>query len=702
MAVGKITNKEELVAWIAENKERERRRNQSIMAQWVNILAAFHNRTDLQIGDDFREIQRLTPEQRKDLEEIAVNWVQPHIRTAAAHLQKSRPMLNVVPATTDEPDLQAAKVGDRLLRAEWEEQQMSVKRIEKAIWMIATGTSIWHTYFDANKGEERHGVNIGQVVTDTVNPFKALFEPNRNDHTRSRWVILTERLPTDEVEDKYKKSYAKLNNGDVLELSGKKDSTKSDDTDWSDKYLSVIGISNGSIEDDGDWVDVDTLYHLPTSRYPKGLYAIVCEGKVLYAGPYPYPFLNRLPFCVFREIPAPWRFYGEGSASHVLKAQEHYIMLRKMERRYLRNFANGKWLIPKGLRINRKQLTSETERFVGYQAKDPRLKPEFVAGQNPPAGISNAMERAKEEGVQASGINEASHGIAPTGITAGRALLALQEMDATRLGITIELNEKEYARWGQTVLLMAKHFYVEERKYRIAGESMFGCMEAFNAADLGSAKDVICQPGSAMPQNRIAKQETAIEFFKLGIVGDPADPETMVKLRRMLEFGQIEDIHDDDGLDEQKADRENKSMTETAKQMQAQGVDMATVPPEQLMQIVAPASPLENQFVHMRSHVRQWKQKMIQNDIVAAALIEAHLQTHFMILNPPQQPPPEGAPIEQDPNQPQPAPPAAPEQIGGEVAGRGEPVATEETVSRNDLQISPADLEPGLQNAMEI
>lgn len=702
MPVGKITNKSELVTWIDENKTRERRRNQSIMAEWVNILAAFHNRTDLQIGSDFREIQRLTPAQRKDLEEIAVNWVQPHIRTAAAHLQKSRPMLNVVPVTTDEQDLEAAKVGDRLLRAEWEEQQMPLHRIEKAIWMIATGTGIWHTYFDKNKGEVNNGVNVGKIITESVNPFKIVFEPNRVDHTECRWAIMTQRLPVDEIEHKYKESFARLNNGDELKIAGKREENKGTPDSWSDHYLSVIGISNGAIEDDNEWADIDTLYHLPTGRYPQGLYAIVCEGKVLYAGPYPYPFLGRLPFCVFREIPAPWRFYGEGSASHVLKAQEHYTMLRKMERRYLRNFANGKWLLPKGLQIRKNQLVSESDRFVPYRAKDPRHKPEFVGGQNPPNGLSNAMERAKEDGNRASGLNEASHGIAPTGITAGRALLALQEMDATRLGITIELNEKEYARWGQNTLLMAREFYIEERKYRIAGESMFGCVQSFNAADLGSAKDVICQPGSAMPQNRIAKQETAIEFFKLGVIGDPADPETMVKLRRILEFGQIEDIHDDDGLDEQKAEAENRTLSELGKQLQTQGVDMATIPPEQLMQMAAPASPLENHFVHMRNHVRTWKQKQIQGDIATAALIEAHLQTHFMILNPPQEPQPEEIQPGQDPNQPPPAPTPAPGPTGGEIAGRSEPVATEESIDRGDLQIAPADHEPALQNAMEI
>ena len=663
MANNKITTTEELVKWIKDHKEKERNRNRPIFAEWVNIIASFHNRPDLHVDEDFRN-NRLTAEQKKELEEIAVNWVQPHIRTAAAHLQKSRPALSVVPATTDDADVQAAKLGDRFIKAEWESQAMPIRRIEKSIWMITVGTGIWHIFFDPSQGPLNQGIPIGQIVTETVNPFKIVFEPNRTDYTKCRWAILTQRLPIDEIEEKFGDSYSQLNNGMPLTLSGEPHSQRDNvvSTDVFDifetNYSAMLGIDR-TTTDENEWADVDTLYHLPTKQYPEGLYAIVSEGKVLYSGAYPYPFLDHLPFCIFREIPSPWRFYGEGSASHVMRAQENYIELRKMERRIIRNFANPKWLLPKGLRVNKNLLTDENERFVSFDAKSGQT-PQLISGANPPQALNFAMERAKEEGQRASGINEATLGIAPQGITAGRALLALQEQDETRLGITVELNEREYARWGQIVLQMAKHFYKEERKYKIAGDSMAGLINTFDMSSLNTCEDVICQPGSAMPQNRVAKQETAIQFYQLGVLGNPQDPETMVRLRKILEFGQIEDIHDDDGLDEQKATAENQQLQQLGLMLQQtfamQGISIEQIPNEQLMQMALPAQPLENHFVHMRNHVREWKNKSILGDILTCKLLEAHLQSHYFITNPPQQPQDQSLQQTQEGEQSQPQP----------------------------------------------
>lgn len=718
MGDNKITTGDELVKWISENKQRERNRNRPVFAEWINIIAAFHNRPDLEVDEDFRNMNRLTAEQKKDLEEIAVNWVQPHIRTAAAHLQKSRPALSVVPATTDDSDVQAARLGDRFIKAEWESQNMPIRRIEKSMWMIAVGTGIWHIYFDPSLGPLNQGVPIGQIVTETVNPFKIVFEPNRTDYTKCRWSIMTQRLPIDEIIEKFGDSYSQLNNGMPLTLNGdihgQKHNSNFGNTDVFDifetNYSAMLGVDT-TTSDNGDWADIDTLYYLPTRQYPDGIYAITCENKLLYSGPYPYPFIGHLPFCIFREIPSPWRFYGEGSASHVMRAQENYIYLRKMERRILRNFANPKWLLPKGLRINKDMLIDERERFVSYDGKNGQ-RPELVVGSNPPQSLNNAMERARDEATRASGINEATMGIAPQGITAGRALLALQEQDATRLGITVELNEREYSRWGTIVLQMAKQFYHEDRKYHIAGESMAGLINIFNVADLSSCEDVICQPGSAMPQNRAAKQETAIQFFNLGILGNPQDPETMVRLRKILEFGQIEDIHDDDGLDEQKATKENIAIAQTGAQMeqmmQMQGISPDTIPPQQLMSMVPVASPLENQYVHMRNHVREWKNKAIAGNNFLCRLIEAHLQSHYFILNPPQQQiPPEAQQLveeqpqqeaqAQEPSQPVPEEeqPAPDEESALEQQG------TNIDINQNDLELSPADMEDGLKTRIE-
>lgn len=673
----KITTPEQNASWVEEMKTRERLRNRQIWVDWLNTLAAFHGRPDLKFGSDYRQLERLTPAQRAELEEVAVNWVQPHVRTFAAHLLKARPVVEGVPETTDESDIQAAKVADRLLRGEWSRQDMDTRRVEAMMWVGATGNAFWHTFFDRDGGpvmplDDGQSIPIGQTETETLNPFKVVTEPHRGSIDKCRWAIISQRLPTDETEAKYAPFYEQIHREPLrLRKSSSGVGTKRQADLVIDTYLSAIGFDRAYGSDDSDFVDVDTFYHIPTSRYPDGLYSIVSCGKTLYFGKYPYPFLRILPICHFREILSPWRFLGETGATHVLRAQEYYVSLRQMERRFMRNFALGKWLLPRGCRIRKEHLTNPLEAFVAYDSRGGE-KPEFLPGSNPPSSIVNAMATARDDGNRASGLNEASQGIVPQGVTAGRAILALQEMDSTRLGLTVQQNETEYARWGRINLLMAREFYEEPRKYAISGDSLVGAVQYFNRADLRDTTDVRCVPGSALPQNKASKQQSVLELFGSGIFGPQQDPETLARVRKILEFGQTEDYHDESALDDQHAEQENQALVMMAKQY-PQGL-----PPEAIGQ-VAPVALWDNHILHVKSHLRAWKIAIIKGNSAAASLIAPHLQLHAMITNPPPQP-------EQPQQPPISGPPA---QVNQSVATAspqgGEPV---------DQQLTPQDMPP--------
>lgn len=627
----KISSLDDLTGWVGEVVERERLRNRQQWLDWLNNLAAFHGRTDLKLGNDFHLLQRLSAAQKAEMEEIAVNWVQPHVRTVVAHFQQARPKLECLPATTDESDIQAAKVGDRLLRSEWFKQNMDRVRLEAATWMGAVGNGFWHLFFDKNSGPSLAGGkgNLGQIKTEAPSPFKLVFEPNRNYIEEARWAVYSQRLPRDEVEAKYASTFEQLNKSPIkLENSRTKHSTSRGDA-VVDSYLQVIGFEKASGAADDEFVDIDVLYHLPTHWYPQGLYAIISSGKVLYAGPYPYPFLGRLPFYHFREILAPWRLYGEAGATSVLRSQEYFTSLRRMERKFLRNYARSKWLLPHGLRIRREKLTDPDEEFVPFSSPDGNKKPELVPGVNPPQSIYRAMEQAREDANFASGLNEASQGIAPAGVKSGRGVLALQQMDNTRIGLTGQLAEPEYGAYGQGVVLMAKNFYTEERKYQIVGEALEGGVWFFNRADLRDTTDVRCVPGSAVPESKGIKRQEALELFKAGVFGNPESPEAQILVQQMLEFGQTEGIHDDQAQDGRVAEQENIAMVSMANQLLNAGH-----PPEALQQAVMPVGDWDNHLFHIKVHLRRWKMPGVRDNPALMAVIGMHIRLHAMALNP--------------------------------------------------------------------
>jgi len=686
----KLTRHEDLAGWVDEIKNRERLRNRQVWLDMINVLAAFHNRSDLKIGTDYRQLERMTPAQKAELEEIAVNWVQPHVRTLAAHLLKARPAIECVPSTTDEVDIQAARAGDRMIKGEWQHQNMDTRRMEAMMWVASAGNAFWHIYFDRDDGPwidtPQGPVFSGQVKTETISPFKIVVEPNRDSIENCRWAIISQRLPKDQVEAQYADSYRDLHKEEIR-LGGDKNSGQTGNGPSGkqviDAFMAVVGLDRTGALDDDDFVDIDLLYHLPTKDYPNGLYAVTSGGRALYIGAYPYAFLGQLPICHFREILAPWRFLGETGSINVLRAQEHYVWLRKMERRALQNFAHGKWMIPKGCRVRRDHLTNPLEPYVAYTSRGGE-KPDFVPGQNPPQGIIQAQNTARDDGNRASGINEASQGVAPTGITAGRALLALQEMDATRMGLTVQLSETEYSRWGTIELQLVRKFYKEPRKYALTGEALQGSIQFFDAAELRDTTDVKCVPGSAMPSNKAAKQESVMALYTAGILGVPQDPETVARARKMLEFGQTEDIHDEDALDEQAAELENQALVGISTQIPP-GTD------PQMMAGQVPVGLWDNHIVHLRTHRRRWQSLIVRGDAMGAAMVETHMMQHAQIMNPQPQP------------QEQPAPPG-PEPIPADAVPQDQLLANSEpqlqegigTVQNpTDLQLTPADMPRG-------
>lgn len=603
----RIETPEELVAWVGEAVEREKIRNRAIWLRGLKNLLAFHGEDTKIVSDDLRITERLSRKGRKELDKISVNFLSPHVRTMVSKLQRAKPILECVPSTSDDIDVLAAKVGDRLLKGEWYSQQMDSKRTGCYTWVCSTGDGYLHQYFDSQKGQPvDKGVFTGEIMTEVLNPFKVFLEPHRTNIVDCRWVIIRSLLPRDQVICQYEPIYFARTKR-MLDLPA-----NAPNDDVSDVYLQAIGL--GETTQDDDFVQVDTVYHVPTKWYPNGRYALLCGSEVLYEGPYPYAFLGRLPITHWKEIDCPWRLHGETSSTEVLNGQENYLRIRKIERDYHLDNLASKWFRPKGCRVTRKALTSRDSRVIDFAGDK---KPSREAGLNIPGSIYNSIELYSRE-LERMGFSSATMSQDP-GSSSGRAILALQEQDDVRLGLTSSGFEPVFSQWGQNVLLMAKNFYKEERKYKISGDALAGAVWAFDASDLGETTDVRCVQGSAMPTNKLARQETVMTWFDKGILGQ--GEEAIVRVRKMLEMGSTEDMYDDDALDEQVAVKENMAMMATAKNLLAQGI-------QDLSPAVMPVSLIDNALVHKKVHLRQAKAPGVRDNLALLSVIVLHIQQH--------------------------------------------------------------------------
>ncbi len=674
----KIQSPGDLINWIKDRRRLERDRLRGSWRDWLNNLAVFHGRADMQITDDLRLIKRLSPRQEECLNNIVVNFVQPHVRTIAAKIQRGNPILSCLPATSEERDVLAAKVGDRLLQNEWYQQRMDQRRLEMSVWLGATGNAFFHTFFNRDLGLINQGVPIGEVETVCLSPFKFCAEPFRSSIDKCRWAIVDEVMPIDHIHAAYGQEY-KNRTGVELSITAE---TNTDDQrmNFASQMLSALGLPDHENYESSEFALCSFVYHLPSPRFPKGLYAVTCNDKLLYVGDYPLfdktgNYFDSLPIFHFKEILSPWRFMGESSTTLIRQHQKTYEELRNTELKILKRRAMPKLLVPEGTSISDEDIKDPDQLVVRYRASVNAPPPQWDNGGQAPSGIYNSLELTRKEADMASGVNEVSRGALDSKMS-GRAILALQEQDETRLGHAGKLAEAEFSRWGQCVLFLVKNHYTEPRKYAVVGQGRQHAVFFFESSQLGETSDVRCEPGSALPLNRAAKQEFVMNMFQNGLLGPTQAPEAQLRARRMMEFGQFDDAWDDDAQDEGVAEKENEAIIQVVRQVLESGQ-----PPEAALQYVMQnfgAQQWDNHLAHIKVHLRTFKSPGIRDNPLMSWIFQQIIGQHSQFAS--------GVPM--DPNQQNPAPNAvttnSPLNVGDQNLPSNQP-------GNADLQILPSD-----------
>ena len=63
--------------------------------------------------------------------------------------------------------------------------------------------------------------------------------------------------------------------------------------------------------------------------------------------------------------------------------------------------------------------------------------------------------------------------------------------------------------------------------------------------------DVVVVRGSTLPGSKTLKRQSIINAFQMGLMGEPSDPRVREKMLGLMEFGDIQGIWEDYGLDMQ-------------------------------------------------------------------------------------------------------------------------------------------------------
>jgi len=204
-------------------------------------------------------------------------------------------------------------------------------------------------------------------------------------------------------------------------------------------------------------------------KYKDNMRLIVKSGElILYDGEPPVKdgMVPLVPFYCYKTAES---IYGVGEIKNIVDAQKMYNDLDWSEHKGLRLNANSGWVLDEESGVDETTLTNDPGIVV-------KKKVGTEVSRIPPGQVSPQLERGKMNNREAmesiSGIHEVTQGKRPTGVTAARAITALQEQSIGRIRLkTRYLEEYSLLREGKLVASRIVHYWSTERKLRIYDKS---------------------------------------------------------------------------------------------------------------------------------------------------------------------------------------------------------------------------------------
>jgi hypothetical protein len=506
--------------------------------QWYINLAFHAGRQNIRmvatpgVGNGFKlQVPKAPPWRVR----LVVNRTRKYVRTELSKITSSRPRFFVVPATSEDEDLIAARVAEQIFDSVYSNYDLKAVIRQAEWWNVVCGIGYTKTYWDKLKLDE-YSSKKGDFCYEAITPFN-IYVPNllEIDLQKQPYVIHAVTKSVDWV------------NNTFPQLKGKVNTDAASTTDILDSgFLNVIGARSVKKEE----VLVLECWIKPgNSLMPNGGLAIIVGGQVAsIVDGFPYKH-NRYPFQKLENVESG-RFYTTSVLEDLVPLQREYNRTRSQIIESKNMMAKPKLLAASGS-IEAKQITSEPGQTIYYKMGYPAPTPLQLTAL--PNYVLQEVQQLQQDMDDLVGQHEVSRGQNPSQVTAATALSFLKEQDDTVIAGVIQSLESALEEMGRQTLGLAVQFWDSERMVRTVGADGTFDAQLYQASAIKKNQDIRVESGSALPQSKAAKQAFVMDLLKMGLI----PPE---KGLEMLDIGGIEKIYEDYLVDVRQAQRENQKM----------------------------------------------------------------------------------------------------------------------------------------------
>lgn len=490
-------------------------------------------------------------------EKEVYNHIAPIIESRLAKFTRVNCAVSVRPASSDDKDLDCAKLSTKLIEATWQDTGF-IKLFGKAnYWAELAGSVFYKVVWDNDAGntiDEEDGIEVkeGGISISVCPPFEiypdSLSSPDVDSLTS---IIHAKAYPVKAIESVWGK---KVEGEDVSIM----------DVDYSSSGSGAIAVRENTKK---DYAIVIERYEVPDATHPNGRLSICAGGELLYDGDLPY--VNRpdgkrgLPFVRQTALEQPACFFGTSVIERLIPVQRAYNAVKNRKHEFMERLVTGVLVAEDGS-IDIEALEEDglaPGKVIVY--RQGAVPPVLMSPGSVPAEFRDEEERLLSEFRTISGISDFGS-LSSSALTSfsGYALSLLLEQDYAKLSVTTESIRSAVKEVARQILRLYKQYAHGDRIIRVGGENGRVEIARFRASKL-QGDDVVMESDSEMVETPATRKNMVLELLKYGLLSDEngiISNRNRAKIVEMLGFGNWECSRSDDEVHIKKASIENYDM----------------------------------------------------------------------------------------------------------------------------------------------
>jgi len=312
------------------------------------------------------------------------------------------------------------------------------------------------------------------------------------------------------------------------------------------------------------YVLVTERFKRPGGDHPQGQYQVMIGEIIVRDEELPHGFFdmdNPYPVVSYPDQEKAGQFWGPTVSEQMIDLQREYNLVRSKLSEHMRILAFPKLFVAMQHQLAQGAWTADAGQFIEYVAH-PDIEPP-TPWVPPPISqdVWQLVQLMQKEFDDVSQIFPAVEGKAGQA-TSGFQTNLLQEASEGVHAPDVRCHELATEDLFRKIRRMTKRYYEKPRLLAITGSNYEPEVIEFSADSIDEYADLSIEAGSALPTFKAARQDTVMNLYNSGLLGDVADPEVRRRALTLLELGSVEEAFDRARTDENQAKRDLQILTD--------------------------------------------------------------------------------------------------------------------------------------------